>query len=160
MSVQIIEISKEHDKALCQVIKTVGAEFGAVGDGFGPSDLEVDNMSLHYTDANRSIYLVALLDGKLVGGCGIAPFHQQSNTCELKKLFLLKESRGLGLGKRLSEACLSYAQQAGFDQCYLDTLSNMSSAIGLYEGLGFEHLAKPLEGTVHNGCDVWMLKRL
>jgi putative acetyltransferase len=36
----------------------------------------------------------------------------------------------------------------------------MTSAISLYEKLGFKHLAKPLAGTIHNGCDVWMLSEL
>ncbi|GAM72033.1 histone acetyltransferase HPA2 [Vibrio sp. JCM 19236] len=48
-------------------------------------------------------------------------------------MFLLKESRGLGLGKKLSEMCLEFAKEQGFTQCYLDTLSNMTSAVRLYE---------------------------
>ncbi len=160
MSLEIVKVSKQYDADLCQVIKSVGAEYGAVGEGFGPSDAEVENMSQFYTEENHSLYLVALLDGKLVGGCGLAPFVPGSDTCELKKLFLLKESRGLGLGKKLSEMCLTFAKEQGFSQCYLDTRSNMTSAVHLYEKLGFEHLTQPLEGTLHNGCDVWMLKTL
>jgi putative acetyltransferase len=34
----------------------------------------------------------------------------------------------------------------------------MTSAIALYEKLGFTHLERPLDGTIHGGCDVWMLK--
>lgn len=160
MSLKIVEVSAEHDKELSCVIKSVGAEYGAVGEGFGPSDAEVDNMSAYYTKENRSHYLVALLDEKVVGGCGLAPFSNNQNTCELKKLFLLEESRGLGLGKQLSIACLEFAKKEGFTQCYLDTLSNMVSAVRLYEKLGFEHLAQPLEDTLHGACDVWMLKQL
>ncbi|MFA0088128.1 GNAT family N-acetyltransferase [Vibrio sp. 10N.286.49.C2] len=160
MKMSIVKVEAQYDAKLCDVIKSVGLEYGAVGEGFGPSDPEVECMSQHYTQHNRSLYLVALLDGKVVGGCGLAPFGVDDNTCELKKLFLLKETRGLGLGKRLANACLEYAQQAGFKRCYLDTLSNMTSAVRLYENLGFEHLPQPLEGTLHNGCDVWMLKSL
>lgn len=158
MSLKIEEVSTQHDHALCLVIKQVGEEYGAVGDGFGPSDAEVENMSHYYTKANHSLYMVAILDGKVVGGCGVAPFGDDNTTCELKKLFLLEQSRGLGLGKKLTLACLEFAKQQGFTQCYLDTLSNMDSAVRLYEKLGFEHLPKPLEGTIHNSCDVWMLK--
>ncbi|WP_295898824.1 GNAT family N-acetyltransferase [uncultured Vibrio sp.] len=160
MNLEIVEVSPKHNDDLSRVIKAVGKEYGAVGEGFGPSDAEVDSMSTHYIKQNRSQYLVALLDGKVVGGCGLAPFGSDGATCELKKLFLLEESRGLGLGKRLSLACLQFAKEQGFRQCYLDTLSNMVSAVRLYENLGFEHLPQPLEGTFHNGCDVWMLKQL
>ncbi|USD63234.1 GNAT family N-acetyltransferase [Vibrio sp. SCSIO 43140] len=160
MSVEVVKVSPEFDEALCEVIKSVGAEFGAVGEGFGPSDEEVLAMSQYYNEEDRSLYLVALVNGKVVGGGGIAPFGQGDDVCELKKLFLLPESRGLGLGKTLTEQCLSFAKAQGYKQCYLDTLSSMGSAIALYERAGFEHLSEPYEGTLHNGCDVWMLKAL
>ncbi|MGF1763236.1 GNAT family N-acetyltransferase [Aliivibrio kagoshimensis] len=160
MDLKIETVSVRHDHDLSLVIKQVGEEYGAIGEGFGPSDAEVDTMSEYYTLEHRSLYLVAVLNGKVVGGCGVAPFGDSDTTCELKKLFLLEESRGLGLGKQLSLACIEFAKQQGFTQCYLDTLSNMASAVRLYEKMGFSHLPQPLEGTVHNGCDVWMLKML
>ncbi|PML19588.1 GNAT family N-acetyltransferase [Vibrio breoganii] len=160
MSLEIVSISPEFDPVVKEVIKKVGEEFGAVGEGYGPSDPEVENMSRYYTLENKSRYFVALKDGVVVGGCGVAPFTEDSSTCELKKLFLLEGARGLGLGKALSNHCLEFAKEQGFTQCYLDTLSNMNSAVRLYEKLGFEHLSAPLEGTLHNMCDVWMLKTL
>jgi putative acetyltransferase len=160
MTVLIEPISPEQDAEICAIIKAVGAEFGAVGEGFGPSDPEVDAMSKHYVSDSKSLYLVATLNGKIVGGCGLAQFNNSEQVCELKKLFLLPESRGLGLGKTLSEQCLSFAAAQGFKACYLDTLSSMTSAIKLYEKLGFEHLDKALDGTEHGKCDVWMLKQL
>jgi len=160
MTVLIEPIRPEQDAEIRAIIKAVGAEFGAVGEGFGPSDPEVEEMSLHYTSDRSSLYLVATHDGKIVGGCGLAPFNGSAKTCELKKLFLLPESRGLGLGKTLSLQCLEFAKQRGFESCYLDTLTSMKAAIKLYETLGFKHLDKPLAGTEHGGCDVWMLKQL
>lgn len=160
MTAVIKPIRADQDADICAIIKAVGAEFGAVGEGFGPSDPEVLAMSEYYTADKQSLYLVATVDGKIVGGCGLAPFQGSAQTCELKKLFLLPESRGLGLGKALAERCLDFACQQGFKQCYLDTLTSMKSAIQLYEKLGFIHLNSPLEGTEHSGCDVWMLKAL
>lgn len=154
----IFEITPEHDSIIRDIIKKVGQEYGAVGDGFGPSDPEVEAMSNHYNSDQGSRYLVALVNGEIVGGCGIASFNNSTEICELRKLFLLPKSRGLGLGIQLTEACLHFAAQYGYKQCYLDTLTNMKSAISLYEKLGFIHLTQPLEGTIHNGCDVWMLK--
>ncbi|WP_117233093.1 GNAT family N-acetyltransferase [Vibrio maerlii] len=160
MEMVIAPVSKEYDDALCHIIQSVGAEYGAVGEGFGPSDDEVRAMSQHYTFDRKSLYLLAFVNGKLMGGCGVAPFNDRDDVCELKKLFLLKESRGLGLGRKLSEQCLEFALNQGFEQCYLDTLSNMTDAVSLYERMGFKHLTQPFEGTFHNGCDVWMMKSL
>ena len=160
MSVQIQAVSAKQDAMVCQIVKAVGAEYGAVGEGYGPSDPEVEAMSLYYKDSENSLYLVATVDGEVVGGCGVARFANRGDVCELRKLFLLPQSRGLGLGKALTEQCLTYAKNKGYKQCYLDTLSNMHSAVALYERLGFDHLPAPLAGTEHSACDVWMLKTL
>jgi len=160
MSYEIQSIQPRHDLQVCEIIKKVGAEFGAIGDGFGPSDPEVEAMSQYYKSADSSCYLVATIDDAIVGGSGIAAFNGSKEVCELRKLFLLPESRGLGLGKTLTKDCLAFAKSKGYQQCYLDTLTSMKSAISLYEKLGFIHLDKPLAGTIHSGCDVWMLKDL
>lgn len=160
MQTQIFPISAEFDQPIRDIIQQVGAEFGAIGDGFGPSDAEVANMSAYYQMDNRWGYWVVTLNGEVVGGGGIAPFNDSDSVCELRKLFLLPQSRGHGLGKKLTRHCLEWARQQGFRECYLDTLSGMSSAIRLYEDLGFKHLNAPMAGTEHNGCDVWMLKQL
>jgi putative acetyltransferase len=156
----IQEINQSQDQDIKNIIQQVGAEFGAVGEGFGPSDPEVNAMSQYYRRDLGSRYLVALVDDVIVGGCGIAPFNDLRDICELRKLFLLPQSRGLGIGKRLAQECLSFATSIGYQQCYLDTLTTMTSAIHLYENLGFTHLNQPLQGTIHNRCDVWMIKIL
>ena len=160
MKFTIETIKAEHDVKICQVIKSVGAEYGAVGDGFGPSDPEVEAMSHYYKDETNSRYFVVMVNDQVVGGGGIAAFNGSNKVCELRKLFLLPASRGLGLGKNLTQTCLDYATKSGYAQCYLDTLTNMHSAITLYEKMGFKHLDEPLQGTIHGGCDVWMLKTL
>ena len=160
MNYTIQEIKPQHDVKVFEIIEMVGREYGAIGEGFGPSDLEVEAMSQHYKNENSSRYLVASIDKHLVGGGGISSFNNSYEICELRKLFLLPESRGLGIGKRLIEECLAYAKSKGYKKCYLDTLTSMKSAIALYEKFGFQHLDSALEGTIHNGCDVWMLKDL
>jgi putative acetyltransferase len=160
MKYDIEKIRPEHDDAVCRIIKKVGKEYGAIGNGFGPSDDEVLSMSKYYIEENKSLYLVAVKEGTVFGGCGIAPFNNSFEVCELRKLFLLQESRGLGIGKNLTQKCLAFARSKGYTQCYLDTLSNMKSAIALYENLGFRHLKEPLGGTIHGACNVWMLKKL
>lgn len=160
MSYEIHEIKPQHDSKVCEIIRKVGEEYGAIGEGFGPSDPEVNSMSQNYNDESSSKYLVATINEIIVGGSGVASFNGSNEICELRKLFLLPESRGLGLGKKLTEDCLAYAKSKGYKKCYLDTLKSMTSAISLYENIGFQHLDKPLDGTIHSGCDVWMLKEL
>lgn len=159
-SIKIDPITASDDSDIAQIIRQVGAEFGAVGEGFGPGDAEVSAMSQHYAPTRGACYFVARVDGRVVGGGGIAPFDSDKGVCELRKLFLLPESRGLGVGRSLLERCLDFAVQAGYSQCYLDSLSTMDAALKLYERFGFNYLDAPMEGTPHNRCDVWMLKEL
>lgn len=160
MSVTIEKIQAKDDAAMADIIKTVGLEYGAVGEGFGPGDAEVNHMSQHYTEQANSLYLIAIIDNKIVGGGGIAPLADEEQTCELRKLFLLPETRGLGIGKKIALNCLEFAQKEGFKQCYLDTLKSMTAARTLYENLGFYYLEKPMGNGIHSGCDIWMLKQL
>ncbi|OEF06716.1 GNAT family N-acetyltransferase [Vibrio genomosp. F10] len=156
----IRKIQPEDDAEVSEIIAKVGQEYGAVGEGYGPGDAEVANMSAYYKEDKHSQYLVACVDDTIVGGGGVAPFGDSKTTCELKKLFLLPSGRGLGVGKKLTLECLQFAKSLGYTHCYLDTLSNMTQAISLYEKLGFKHLDAPLDGTIHSKCDVWMTKEL
>ncbi len=160
MNIRIEEITSQFDSEICEIIRMVGQEFGAIGEGFGPSDSEVMNMSRYYRLDSKSRYFIAIVDDKVVGGGGIAAFNKSSNVCELRKLFLLSGSRGLGIGAALVNRCLDFAKFAEYKECYLDTLKSMDAAIALYKKVGFKCLEQPLPGTIHNGCDVWMLKQL
>lgn len=160
MNIAIRPIQSADDSAIANIIQSVGREFGAIGEGFGPSDAEVLAMSQHYNPEQKSQYWVATLNGEIIGCGGIAPFALSDSCCELRKLFILSQVRGYGIGKQLMNVALDTAREFGYTQCYLDTLANMQAAIALYEKFGFAHLDQPMEGTEHNGCDVWMLKQL
>ena len=56
MSVEIVPIRKEHNEEVCRIIQSVGAEFGAVGEGFGPGDAEVLDMS-GITPMTKTVYI-------------------------------------------------------------------------------------------------------
>src|SRR5690554_6752774 len=106
MGFEISDIQPEHDSVISEIIKQVGAEYGAIGEGIGPSDAEVAHMSHHFGEGTGSRYLVARIEGRFVGSCGVAAFGGRRETCELRRLLLLKESRGLGVGEALTNSCL------------------------------------------------------
>lgn len=57
--------------------------------------------------------------------------------CELKRLYCRDAFRGLGLGRALCAALMADARARGFTLMRLDTHATMTSAIALYERLGF-----------------------
>lgn len=142
------------------VIQTVMTSFGCVGEGYSINDAEVRDMHAHY-QAPRHRYFVVMENDHVVGGAGIAPLAGSDvTTCELRKMYLLPECRGKGYGEALMKACLDFAREAGFTNCYLETLASMRAARSLYEKWGFKTLPAPLGVTGHHGCDVWMALKL
>lgn len=146
---------------IAQVIRAVSAEFGLTADkGYTVSDPNLDRLFELYNETN-SAYWIVELDGKVVGGGGIAPLQCSApDICELQKMYFLPQLRGLGLARRLALKALDYAREQGFQRCYLETTASLTRAIRLYEQLGFEHIDSALGCTGHTDCEVRMLKRL
>lgn len=156
-TVSIRPIQPGDDAAMAAVIRTVMPEFGAVGSGFAINDPEVDWMSRAYA-APRHAYFVLERDGRVLGGAGVAPLAGgDPDTCELRKMYFLPEARGLGAGAAMMERCLAAARGFGFARCYLETLTGMDAAMGLYERSGFRRIDAPLGATGHGGCNRFYL---
>ena len=109
----------------------------------------------------KAKYFVAVVDGKIVGGGGIYPTDGlDTDTCELVKMYLLPEARGLGLGKTLIEKCIATAKESGFKKIYLETMPELKQALNVYAKFGFDYLKGPMGNSGHTGCSLWMLLSL
>ena len=156
----IRSISADDNGQMAAVIRQVSAEYGLTADkGYGVADKTLDCLSEVY-QANNSHYWVIELDGKILGGAGIAPLAGEENICELQKMYFSSELRGKGFAKRLALQAINFATEQGFSDCYLETTANLIQAIKLYESLGFQHIDRPLGNTGHNACEITMLKPL
>ena len=154
---QLRPIRGEDDLAMAAVIRTVMPEFGAIGSGFAIADPEVDWMSRAYAEP-RHAYFVIETDGRVLGGCGVAPLiGGDADTCELRKMYFLPEARGSGAGTEMMQRCLDAARAAGFKRCYLETLAGMDAAMRLYERSGFQRIDAPMGATGHGGCNAFYL---
>ncbi len=157
---EIRKIKESDNKALAIIIRNVLTEFGGNRLGTAYFDYDTDFMFEAYQHENE-IYFVAEINGELVGGSGIKLLAGNSGEiCELQKLYINSNIRGLGIGKVLVEKCLEFARHTSYKKCYLETFPNMDAAISLYKKFGFLHLDKPIGDTGHCGCDVWMMKNL
>src|SRR5580765_8390486 len=64
--------------------------------------------------------LLAYDNSQLVGCVALRRIDQ--GVCEMKRLFLREEFRGKGLGRKLIQAIIREAKQAGYERMRLDTL--------------------------------------
>lgn len=159
----IRKIRSADDAAMAAVIRRVMPEFGATGEGFAIVDPEVDGMTAAYSGLDRAYHVVVDAEGAIFGGAGFAPLvgsDPAEGTCELRKMYFLAEARGGGLGRRLLRQLLAEAREAGHRQMYIETLSGMDAATGLYRAEGFRDLEAPLGNTGHFGCNTWMIRDL
>jgi putative acetyltransferase len=160
MTIVIRQIEKSDNPVIAKIIRDTLAEFGANQPGTVYFDPTTDQLyELFLTP--RSAYNVLLMDGEIMGGAGIFPTDGlPDDTCELVKLYLRKEARGRGLGKRLIQVCTDQARQWGFRRIYLETMNELGQALKTYEQSGFTYLDAPMGNSGHFGCPIWMVKRV
>lgn len=156
----IREIQKSDNPKIEQVIKAAFPEFGLPLEGSTYEDPETMQMYESYQGA-RDKYFVIIENDELVGGGGIKPINTSNGSiCELQKMYFSPKVRGRGYGKQLFHKCMETAKELGFEQCYLESASQLKTAIHIYETNGFKYLNKPLGNTGHYACGVWMIKDL
>jgi len=154
-------IEPNDNSAIAVIIRTALTEFGANKPGTVFFDDTTDHLYELFTNKPLSAYFIALKDSVIIGGAGIYPTEGLPNdTCELVKMYLSKEARGMGLGRKMIDHCLMIAKQKGFDQVYLETMPELKKAVAVYEQFGFDYLQGPMGNSGHNGCDIWMIKKV
>lgn len=101
--------------------------------------------------------LFAAVDGQ-TAGCG-ALHELDPLICEMKRLYVRPQFRGLKIGKLLATQLIAEARLIGYRRMRLDTIeSEMQSAIRLYKHLGFEQIApyrnNPVPGAIFMELDL------
>jgi putative acetyltransferase len=156
-TVFIRTIQPEDNPALAKIVRDTLAEFGANHPGTVYYDPTTDHL-FELFQQERSVYYVALINNEVVGGAGIFPSNGLPvDTSELVKMYLVPKARGLGLGKELIQRSLGFAKKSGYKKVYLESMPELTKALGIYEKFGFKYLNGPMGNTGHFGCDKWML---
>jgi GNAT superfamily N-acetyltransferase len=92
-------------------------------------------------DPERERAWIADLDGRRVG-CVFCVRGDDPDTARLRILLVHPDARGHGLGRRLVDACVAFAREAGYARMQLWTNDVLVAARRIYQAAGFQLVAQ------------------
>jgi GNAT superfamily N-acetyltransferase len=98
-----------------------------------------------HPDPARQAAWIAELNGRRVGSIACVAEPGEPDTARLRILLVHPDVRGYGLGRRLMDACLNFARDAGYQRIVLWTYSVLPAARKLYLQTGFTLLTESPE---------------
>lgn len=80
--------------------------------------------------------VVVAYDGDKPVGCGAIKKYSDA-AAEVKRMYVLPESRGKGIAKRILDELEQWAAELGFSECILETGKRQTEAVHLYQNYGY-----------------------
>jgi GNAT superfamily N-acetyltransferase len=108
--------------------------------GFDPGAPPASDEAVAPFRPPRGLFLVARR-GEETLGCGAVQY-LDSNTAEIKRMWVSAGARGLGLGRRLLAALEDVARAAGRTRVVLDTQETLVEARSLYASAGYTEIER------------------
>lgn len=84
--------------------------------------------------------------------------HDPGRVCEMKRMYVARRARGLGLGRMLADRLIEEARAMGYAMMKLDTEPDFTPAISLYRALGFAEIPRYNDDPV--SCTLFMGRAL
>jgi GNAT superfamily N-acetyltransferase len=116
-----------------RLVGDVLAEYGFARD-MASVDRDLASVAERYAPPHGGFW-VAELGGATVGT--VAVRRKTEGVCEIKRLYLRPERRGMGLGQALYAHAEAFARNAGYRRIWLDSSRRFSRAHALYVRNGY-----------------------
>jgi putative acetyltransferase len=126
---------------------------------FNSLDSDLLCIEEHYNKSDGGCFWVAQepTHKQIVGTTGIRNLKQYASTCELKRMYVLKEYRRLGIGEKMLDTALEFAKNIGYSKIVLDSSKYLEGARALYLKNGFVDIARYND---NHRADIFMEKSL
>lgn len=98
--------------------------------------------------SENEIEILAFVDGVLAGTAGISAIGRKYKVRHRAEfgISIVQDFWHLGIGKALTESCISCARQAGYRQLELDVVADNTNAVTLYKSFGFTEFGRNPRG--------------
>ncbi|MDO4459064.1 MAG: GNAT family N-acetyltransferase [Clostridia bacterium] len=157
---KIRKIEAADNTAVAELIRNNLEKYELDIPGTAYFDSMLDNLFEYYNGkSDREYFVLENNCGNIIGSVGYEVFPHFESCAELQKLYLADEAKGKGLGKYLLEFIENKAGESGFKNMYLETHTNLQTAISLYEKRGYNQIEKPAS-VVHSTMNRFYLKHL
>ena len=154
-NVSIIRVENEYHIQDVRILFREYQRYLNVDLGFQDFERELASLPGEYQPPTGILLLAKA--GEKVAGC-IALRVIEEGICEMKRLYIRPEFRGLKLGRHLAESVIREAIRIGYRKMRLDTLNTLTEAMHLYESLGFKRVPpyypNPLPDVVYWELDL------
>lgn len=120
---------------------------------------EIASLPRPYVEPDGRLLVAREESGRAVGVVGVR--RHTDEACEVKRLFVSADTRGVGLGRSLVRYALEACRELGYTEARMTTLPDtMSGALRMYRSLGFEE-CEPFRdfSHVHDGVEILFLRR-
>lgn len=129
---------KEDIAAARQLMREYGDHLASNPSGAASICLTNYEQELERLPEGYATILLAKSNGSPAGCVALREISRDEQACEMKRLWVNSNFRGLGLGRKLIEEALAWAIRGGYQAMYLDTVpAAMPEAGRLYASLGF-----------------------
>ena len=148
----IREWQPDDRQAAAKLIGQVLTEYGLGWEPEG-ADMDVVQVETHYQEGK---FWVVERDGAVVGTAAYYPIKRGEQAVEIRKMYLLPEVRGQGLGRFLLGQLENAIAAQGFKEIWLETATVLKEAVAMYESAGY----LPETGVETSRCDKVYKKRI
>ena len=146
-SINITQIEDARDLEVVRSLFRAYVDWLGIDLSYQGFEEELAALPGKYVPPDGALLVAKNAGGDILGCVGLRPF-DGSGRCEMKRLYVLPEGRGLGVGGALVASVLEAAVQRGYREMLLDTLPTMTGAIKLYNAAGFEEVAPYYETPI------------
>jgi GNAT superfamily N-acetyltransferase len=150
-------VEVEDIAAVRRLMQAYGEYLAANPAGAANICLEGHGRELEELPGAYVVLLLAVVDGPAAGCVALRRLQGEQRGCEMKRLWVEGGFRGHGLGRRPVKEAIGWAEGAGFEAMYLDTVpAAMPEANRMYEAMGFVRVQRYNENPI---ADVVFFRR-